>query len=138
VSYTLGQAAKSVGRSKPTLAKAIKTGRLSAVRADDGSYRIDPAELHRVYPITGEPAGTMQRSDTPPVETAIPGELEGLRNLLTERDRLVAEQASEIRDLRARLDASEAERRATQVQLTAILTDQRAIPARRWWHWRHS
>jgi hypothetical protein len=80
----------------------------------------------------------MQRSDTPPVETAIPGELEGLRNLLTERDRLVAEQASEIRDLRARLDASEAERRATQVQLTAILTDQRAIPARRWWHWRHS
>jgi len=67
VSYTLGQAAKAVGRTKPTLAKAIKTGRLSASRADDGSYRIDPAELHRVYPMTGKTNGQTQRFDTPTV-----------------------------------------------------------------------
>ena len=31
--YTLGQAAKAVGKSKPTIARAIRSGRLSASRA---------------------------------------------------------------------------------------------------------
>jgi hypothetical protein len=32
------------------MSKAIKTGRISAERQPDGSYRIQPAELFRVYP----------------------------------------------------------------------------------------
>jgi hypothetical protein len=51
--YTLGEAARASGKSKSTIAKAVKSGRVSAVRGDDGSYQIDPAELHRVYPLTG-------------------------------------------------------------------------------------
>lgn len=48
-------------------------------------------------------------------------------------DRLVVEQADTIRDLRARLDASEDERRRIQAQLTALLTDQRpAAPTSMW------
>lgn len=42
------------------------------------------------------------------------------------RARLVMEQAETTRDLRARLDASEAERRQAQTQLAALLADQRA------------
>jgi hypothetical protein len=126
VSYTLGQAARAVGRTKPTLAKAIKAGRLSAARADDGSYRIDPAELHRVYPVTGKPNGSMQRSDTPVVDGAtpaiLPAEVEGLRALLAERERLVEEQASAIRDLRNRLDSEVEERRRVQERLTLLLS----------------
>ena len=34
--YSLGQAAKAAGRSKTTIHRAIKSGRLSAARADDG------------------------------------------------------------------------------------------------------
>ena len=45
--YTLGQAARAVGRSKTTLGRYIKSGRLSASRAEDGAYMIDPAELDR-------------------------------------------------------------------------------------------
>lgn len=53
MAYTLGQAAKAVGRSKPTLLEAIKKGRFSAVKDELGRYAIDPAELHRVYPPIG-------------------------------------------------------------------------------------
>ena len=48
--YTLGEAANAVGKSKATISKAIKTGRISAQKQKNGSYQIDPAELHRVYP----------------------------------------------------------------------------------------
>ena len=57
--YTLGQAAKAAGKSKATLSKAIKSGKMSAVRQDDGSFSIDPSELHRVYPPT--PPSTVHR-----------------------------------------------------------------------------
>jgi hypothetical protein len=49
-----------------------------------------------------------------------------LAQLLAERDRLVAEQAETIRDLRARLDAESEERR----RMLTLLTDQRRRP---WW-----
>lgn len=48
--YTLGEAAIAVGKSKATISKAIKTGRISAEKQLNGSYKIDPSELHRVYP----------------------------------------------------------------------------------------
>lgn len=51
MSYTLGEAAKATGKNKSTINRAIKAGRISAERQADGSYRIDPAELHRVFPV---------------------------------------------------------------------------------------
>lgn len=66
MSYTLGEAAKAVGKSKTTLHRAIKSGRISANKTDDGSYSIDPSELHRVFPpvppVTG--AEAFLRNDT--------------------------------------------------------------------------
>jgi hypothetical protein len=50
--YTLGQAALAVGKSKATISKAIKSGKISAAKQDNGSYKIEPSELHRVYPPT--------------------------------------------------------------------------------------
>jgi predicted nucleic acid-binding Zn-ribbon protein len=47
--YTLGEAAIAVGKSKATISKAIKAGRISAEKQPNGSYKIDPSELHRVY-----------------------------------------------------------------------------------------
>ena len=48
--YTLGQAAKAVGKSKTTISKAIQSGKISATKQTNGSYQIDPSELHRVFP----------------------------------------------------------------------------------------
>ena len=65
MSYTLGDAAKAVGKSKTTLHRAIKSGRISAIKSEDGSYSIDPSELHRVFPPVTEvtPTGTFLRND---------------------------------------------------------------------------
>ena len=44
------QAAKEIGKSVPTITRAIKSGRLSAEERDGGGYLIDPAELFGVWP----------------------------------------------------------------------------------------
>src|SRR5215213_370276 len=49
--HTLRAAAKAVGRDRTTLLRAIRAGKLSAIHdAATGSWLIEPAELHRVYP----------------------------------------------------------------------------------------
>jgi excisionase family DNA binding protein len=54
---SLREAAEQTGVSKSTIFRAIKAGRMSAPRNDDGEFQIDPAELFRVYPpkATDEP-----------------------------------------------------------------------------------
>jgi len=47
---TLSQAAKATSKSKSTLNRAIKSGRLSATRNVDGTFAIDPSELSRAFP----------------------------------------------------------------------------------------
>jgi hypothetical protein len=47
--FTLGTAAKHVGKSKPTISKAIKDGKLSATKVN-GVFEIEPSELLRVFP----------------------------------------------------------------------------------------
>jgi hypothetical protein len=135
MAYSLGQAAKAAGISKTSLHRAIKIGRVSAIKNESGSYEIEPSELHRVYP----PVVIQERSDNPNLgqdgiggtagETAI---LHREMELLRER---VADKDSVIEDLRTRLDQSEQERREKDRQLTALLTDQRGGKRRRWF-WR--
>jgi excisionase family DNA binding protein len=50
IGLSLREAAKEAGTSKSTILRAVKAGRLSATRTDDGGYSIEPAELFRVYP----------------------------------------------------------------------------------------
>jgi len=82
--YTLGTAAKACGKSKPTILNAIKRGRLSATRDDIGNWKIDPAELCRVYPYG-------LNSNEPEQEAAPP----------------LFEKEAEIRELKIRLQALE-------------------------------
>jgi protein subunit release factor A len=64
MSYTLGEAAKAVGKSKGTISKAIKTGKISAHKKEDGSFSIEAAELHRVYPPVSETVSN-EHKETP-------------------------------------------------------------------------
>lgn len=48
--YSLKEAAEATGRGKPAILKAIQKGRISATKNAFGEWKIDPAELHRVYP----------------------------------------------------------------------------------------
>ena len=63
--HTLGTAAKAVGKSKATISKAIKSGKISAHKLPNGSYEIEPVELHRVYPPTPSQPIDGERLETP-------------------------------------------------------------------------
>ena len=136
--YSLKEAADATGKTKPTILRAIQGGKISAKKDDHGEWEIDPAELHRVYPLAaeGDTRNGVQRNDETPVETGVlRQEIALLREMLVERDRRVADKDEVIGDLRTRLDAEAEERRRTQAQLTALLTDQREEqePKRRKW-----
>lgn len=55
---SLSDAAKAVKRSKQALALAIQKGRLSATKDAQGAWRVDSAELFRVYPPEAKPEVT--------------------------------------------------------------------------------
>lgn len=116
--YTLGTAAKATGKSKSTIHRAIKSGRISATCDDTGTYRIDPSELHRIFhpvPQNGskEPALTQ---DATHHETQLLRREIGLLNEERERER--RQMQDTISDLRHRLDGEANERR----KLTMLLT----------------
>src|SRR6185436_209084 len=53
--YSLAQAAAAVGRNRSSVLRAIKAGKISAVRDPvSAEWRIEPAELHRLYPATAQ------------------------------------------------------------------------------------
>jgi hypothetical protein len=135
--YTIGTAATATGKAKSTISRDIKSGKISAMKNEDGSYSIDPAELHRVYPPVSDGNGSSngQSNDSQPENSAVgtgglEAELQHLREQLSslklEREREREQLTDQIEDLRSRLDRADAERRDKDRQLTALLTDQRA------------
>jgi predicted site-specific integrase-resolvase len=129
MAYTLGEAAKATGISKAGLSRAIKRGAISAERQENGSYKIDPAELHRVYPPVAEiqPKEATDGRELRAQNTELRARLEVATQRLTDKNEV-------IDDLRRRLDGSDEERRKVQAQLTALLTDpsQTRPKPRRW------
>jgi hypothetical protein len=113
---TLEEAARLSGKSKSTLARAIKAGRLSANRTDLGTYEIDQAELARAYPFPAltEAAGATGTvtDDTPTLRVAV-------------AEQRLSDARAQIEELRADRDAW----RETAQKL--LLTDTR--PRRSLW-----
>lgn len=81
---SLIEAAKMAGVSKSTMLRAVKNGRISAHRTENGSFEIDPAEIARGFP------------DAPPLRQMEQGELpmarvERLEILLAAAEQRIAE-----------------------------------------------
>lgn len=104
--YTLSGAAKACGKSKPTVFRWIKSGKLSASRAEDGTYRIDAAELQRVLQYVSS-TETDKQPDT--ADNAAYQQVIGILQ-------------DQIGDLRRRLDFSEAERAAAAAEIRRLTT----------------
>lgn len=128
---TAGEAAKLVGKSVPTITRAIKSGKLSAEKREPKGWNIDASELFRVFPAvtpeTDQKSETLER-ETVGVNSVLQAELDAVRKELeqgnAERERERDQLSATIEDLRTRLDAESQERR----QLTAQITDQRQQP----------
>ena len=119
--YTLGDAAKATGKSKATISKAIKNGRISATKDETGTFKIDPAELHRVYP----PTVSSEHKETPqetPDEQGKSGLIRELQARLEAANERLADKDETISDLRE-------DRDKWRQQATALLTDQRVKPS---------
>ena len=65
MSYTLATAAKATGLNKSTILRAIKGGQITGTKDQFGEWRIEPVELHRVYPAVADfSAAAMCRGHT--------------------------------------------------------------------------
>ena len=135
--YSAAQAAKEVGVSTATITRAIDKHKLSAVKDDNGAWRIDASELFRVFARKPPQNPSMQNDEKPRNGEALRADVEilteKLRMFEAERDRERRQLEDQVADLRARLDdaAAKADRDAEERRkLTAILIDQRpASPA---------
>lgn len=144
VPHTLTEAAAAVGKNRTSILRAIKSGKLSAMRDPvSGDWRIEPAELFRLYPpvahAMAEPANTPSRHANLEVEIC------DLRTKLASTETRLADAHDQILDLRQQRDREAEERR----RLTAVLADLRSAPPaptvpaappapsrRSWWSWR--
>jgi hypothetical protein len=122
--YTLGQAATATGKSETTISRAIASGRISVHPQGNGSYQIDPAELHRVFPLVsanGNSNPAELRTETPNETNMLRRELDILHE---ERQREREQSRETIDDLRQRLNKADQERQEAQTKLTALITYQ--------------
>ena len=133
---SIREAVKHYQVSRPTLTKALKSGKVSGTQDGQGTWSIDPSELARVYQprasipdapeqdFTGQPKVDLATLDTPD-----PAELEALRMQLAE---------VELRAVKAetRADAAEllAKERAERIEdLRRMLPPPEAVRKPRWW-----
>lgn len=137
------QAAKQVGKAIPTITRAIKKGKLSATKTDEGGYLIDPAELFRVWPAAGdvEPVaqdnvlGGETRQTASAQEgheaglssnnAALEAEAHFLRKMLEEREATIAELKAEKAEAVADAQRERDEWRDQLKAQTRLLADQR-------------
>lgn len=122
---SLSQAAKAAGRSKSTIGRAIKSGRLSATRNKDDTFSIDPAELFRVFPRNSPESASTERGGTDAEQQeikALRAELETEKALRNAAELLAEERARHIDDLRRMLPPP-----------TAAAPAVADRPARPWW-----
>lgn len=102
---SLQQAVKFFDVSKPTLLKALQSGKVSGGKDEAGQWALDPSELARVYVARSAGARKTQKPEIPPVVSALPGEV-----------------AAELSDMRERLAAA---------TLAAAVAQERAVAAER-------
>jgi len=119
---SLSQAAKETGKSKSVIANALKTGRISGRRTEQGGWEIDPAELFRVFSPQNALEGSKERNSTgqEPLQNALlEQEVKHLREQLEQERR----QTEDLRGERDRL-LKVIEEQAGTVKL---LTNQREL-----------
>lgn len=117
---SLSQAAKAAGKSKSTINRSIKTGKLSATRHEDGTYSIAASELFRVFP-NGTTVSS-EWSNTQPQK-----EPDGTSSV-----RIDALEAALQRERELNADLM-ADRDHWRQQATALLSA--PAKARKWWPW---
>lgn len=118
---SLIKAAEASGKSKSTINRAIKSGKLSAHRNDDGSYSIDPSELARAFP-PGEP-GT--RPTDPPRNPSEPFNIKDIELRLNATQQRLADAQERLTEKDDIIADLRSDRDTWRQQATRLLEDHR-------------
>jgi len=138
---TLGAAARHCGISKGTISKAIKSGKLSATRREDGTWSIDGTELARYIEVNGHRFRSETDDGEQPATPDDPVAELRLRAELAERR--LADLKEAIHDMRAQRDKWEtiaqrlslpAPKPAETLSATPVV----ASPRKGWWPFRRA
>ena len=114
---TLGEAAKMTGKSKPTISKAVKDGRLSGQKID-GVYQIEVSELLRVYPAKASSEALSVSKPSQPSSAV--GELEKMY-----LEKQVADLENRLSEMKDERDQAMIEAKTDRARMYALLEDQR-------------
>jgi excisionase family DNA binding protein len=144
-SFSLREAAEQAGTSKSTIWRAVKSGRLSAARTDDGGFAIDAAELFRAFPpqrlpdVMGQDATVSEtaperpatgKSDSLAVRAAMAeAELAGLKALIAEMKSSRDEIKANRDETRADRDTLRADRDELKGRVERLQTDNQRLLA---------
>lgn len=115
---SLGQAAKATGKSKSTISKALNSGKISYVSKDSSGFKIDPAELFRVYPKNEKGNSGGEPSETSKENTEIQHKIKILEVQLEAANEKVKVLEADKEDYKSRLDKESEERWKLFAQLT--------------------
>ena len=133
---SLREAAEQAGTSKSTIWRAVKAGRLSATRLDDGGFSIDTSELFRAFP-PQQPVHHVTGQDTTAGETAAEraathetGATDGLAVRLASAEAELAGLKALLAEVRASRDETRADRDGWRERAVRLLA---APPSRPWW-----
>lgn len=131
---SLREAVKHFDVSRPTLQKAVKSGKVSGVQDGKGRWQVDGSELARVY--------------RPRTERAVKSESYSAGNLPSANRALPGNYDAEVQALKAALEVEQAKRAAAESlaeerarhieDLRRMLPPPEApapTPRRRWWPW---
>ena len=136
MAYTLATAAEAAKVTKPTVFRWIKAGRITATRAEDGTYRIEPVELHRYVDSIAKdtPAKvTAQHADAAADVVPDTAEAVALRYEVDKLKALLDAQQQRADELRHDRD-----RWAEQAQRLALPSPETLRNDRRWWSLRRA
>ena len=115
---TLGQASKLVGKSKPTIAKAVTDGKLSGQKVD-GVYQIEKSELIRVY---GEKPKQSDKAKAEPKASGGSAIAELEKKHLEEK---VAELEARLAKAEDKAETAETREREANARVFALIEDKR-------------
>lgn len=127
-SITLRKAVEEFDVSRPTLTKALKSGKISGEKDSKGTWKVDPSELSRVY----NPRSKEQEKEHQPEHAKNTPDFNYLQGKV---DALEAQ----IEDLKEQRDKAEERASSSDARLYGLLQDMRqdtASPKKRsWWPW---
>lgn len=123
---SLREAVKHFDVSRPTLQKALKSGKISGVQDRQGHWKIDSAEMARVY--QPRKLGTVKE------EHALQGKLPSENTPLSEEVNALRERLSEV-EKRAAVAEALAEERGRHIDDLRRMLPAPAKPRKSWWRW---